>query len=126
MYKFYKINDEMTGQRSDPYFEPNEKYYIDDDGRRVENETYTEKDAKKYDRQKEIHNILYSGDNTQMYRLYDPTDIAYDYSYARLNADDGYASLAEQQDMQYWDSVNGTKKWQDHIKSVKDKYPKKH
>ena len=49
----------------------------------------------------------------------------YDYSYARPNADDGYKSIGEQQDMQYWDAVNGTTKWQDHIRSVKEKYPKK-
>lgn len=49
----------------------------------------------------------------------------YNHSYARSNADDGYASLEDQKDMQYWDLVNGTKKWQDHIKSVKDRYPKR-
>jgi len=35
-----------------------------------------------------------------------------------------YPSLAEQQDMQYWDSVNGTTTWQDLITSIKDQYPK--
>jgi hypothetical protein len=48
----------------------------------------------------------------------------YDYCYARCNADDGYKSLGEQQDMQYWDAVNGTTTWKDHITAVKEKYPK--
>ncbi|MGB1360807.1 MAG: hypothetical protein ACPG8V_01685 [Alphaproteobacteria bacterium] len=35
-----------------------------------------------------------------------------------------YKSMSEQLDMIYWDKVNGTDKWEKHIKSVKDKYPK--
>ena len=35
-----------------------------------------------------------------------------------------YLPLAKQLDMQYWDSVNGTTTWKDHIAAVKDKYPK--
>ena len=35
-----------------------------------------------------------------------------------------YPSLQDQQDMQYWDRVNGTTVWQDTIASVKTKYPK--
>tara|TARA_R100001440_G_scaffold1076_1_gene3568 strand:- start:613 stop:924 length:312 start_codon:yes stop_codon:yes gene_type:complete len=35
-----------------------------------------------------------------------------------------YASIAEQLDMQYWDAVNGTTTWKDHITAVKAKYPK--
>ena len=35
-----------------------------------------------------------------------------------------YLPLAEQLDMQYWDLVNGTTTWKDHVKAVKDKYPK--
>ena len=35
-----------------------------------------------------------------------------------------YKSLAEQLDMQYWDAVNGTTNWQDHINAIKTKYPK--
>jgi hypothetical protein len=30
-----------------------------------------------------------------------------------------YAPMAEQQDMQYWDAVNGTTTWMDHIAAVK-------
>ncbi len=35
-----------------------------------------------------------------------------------------YASVQDQLDMQYWDLVNGTTTWKDHVKAVKDKYPK--
>ena len=36
-----------------------------------------------------------------------------------------YPSMAEQQDMQFHDAVNGTTTWKDAIQAVKDKYPKK-
>ena len=36
-----------------------------------------------------------------------------------------YPSIAEQQDMQFHDAVNGTTTWKDAIQAVKDKYPKK-
>ena len=35
-----------------------------------------------------------------------------------------YPSLQEQLDMQYWDAVNGTTTWKDHVAAVKAKYPK--
>ncbi len=35
-----------------------------------------------------------------------------------------YASVQDQLDMQYWDNVNGTTTWKDHIAAVKAKYPK--
>ena len=35
-----------------------------------------------------------------------------------------YVSLEEQLDMQYWDSVNGTSIWKDHIAKVKSDNPK--
>jgi len=35
-----------------------------------------------------------------------------------------YPSIQEQLDLQYWDKVNGTNKWQDAINAVKAKYPK--
>ena len=36
-----------------------------------------------------------------------------------------YPSMADQQDMQFHDAVNGTTTWKDAIQAVKDKYPKK-
>ena len=35
-----------------------------------------------------------------------------------------YPSLAEQLDMQYWDSINGTTTWADAIAAIKQQYPK--
>ena len=40
---------------------------------------------------------------------------------ARKNA---YASIQDQLDMQYWDNVNGTTTWKDHIAQVKADNPK--
>ena len=37
---------------------------------------------------------------------------------------EGYGSIADQLDMQYWDAVNGTTTWQDHIAQVKTDNPK--
>ena len=44
-------------------------------------------------------------------------------AYARARAG-AYASIAEQLDMQYWDSVNGSRTWLDHIEAVKEAHPK--
>ena len=60
---------------------------------------------------------------------------AYDAEIARLEAEhaatqyqrdraESYASIADQLDMQYWDSVNGTTIWADHIAAVKAAHPK--
>ena len=35
-----------------------------------------------------------------------------------------YPTLQEQEDMKYWDEINGTTVWRDTITAVKDKYPK--
>ena len=35
-----------------------------------------------------------------------------------------YGSIGDQLDMQYWDSVNGTTIWKDHVASIKNKFPK--
>ena len=43
------------------------------------------------------------------------------YKTARQSA---YASIQDQLDMQYWDSVNGTNTWKDKIAEVKTTYPK--
>ena len=44
-------------------------------------------------------------------------------AYARNRAQ-AYASTGDQLDMQYWDNVNGTTTWRDHITEVKARYPK--
>ena len=43
-------------------------------------------------------------------------------AYARARAE-AYLPIAEQLDLQYWDSVNGTTNWADHIAAVKAMYP---
>jgi hypothetical protein len=45
----------------------------------------------------------------------------YGYIDARQEA---YGSIADQLDMQYWDGVNGTTNWADHIAKVKSDNPK--
>lgn len=35
-----------------------------------------------------------------------------------------YGSISDQLDMMYWDTVNGTTAWVDHIAAVKAKHPK--
>ena len=35
-----------------------------------------------------------------------------------------YSSIQEQLDMQYWDAVNGTTTWKDHVAQVKSDNPK--
>ena len=37
---------------------------------------------------------------------------------------DAYGSIADQLDMQYWDAVNGTTTWKDHVATVKSNNPK--
>ena len=37
---------------------------------------------------------------------------------------EAYGSIADQLDMQYWDLVNGTTTWKDHIAQVKSDNPK--
>ena len=44
-------------------------------------------------------------------------------AYARNRAQ-AYASIGDQLDMQYWDSVNDTTTWKDHVASVKAQFPK--
>jgi len=43
------------------------------------------------------------------------------YKQARIDA---YGSIADQLDMMYWDGVNGTTTWSDHIAQVKSDNPK--
>ena len=50
-----------------------------------------------------------------------PDVVTPDYKAQRLTE---YPSLTDQQDMQYWDAVNGTTTWKDKINEIKTKYPK--
>ena len=44
-------------------------------------------------------------------------------TYAQKRAE-AYAPIADQMDMQYWDSVNGSRTWLDHIEAVQEAHPK--
>ena len=44
-------------------------------------------------------------------------------AYARARAE-AYASTGDQLDMQYWDSVNSTTTWADHVAEIKARFPK--
>jgi hypothetical protein len=48
-------------------------------------------------------------------------DQQFGYIQARQEA---YGSIADQLDMMYWDNVNGTTTWKDHIAQVKSDNPK--
>tara|TARA_Y100000034_G_scaffold11213_1_gene11743 strand:+ start:626 stop:913 length:288 start_codon:yes stop_codon:yes gene_type:complete len=43
--------------------------------------------------------------------------------YARLRAT-AYAPIGDQLDMQYWDEVNETTTWKDHVSEIKARFPK--
>jgi hypothetical protein len=49
---------------------------------------------------------------------------AYNNKQYQRDRQQAYASLAEQLDMQYWDRVNGTSTWKEHIDAVKAAHPK--
>ena len=64
-----------------------------------------------------------------------PTQAEIDAEIARLQADHdskayararakSFASIGDQLDMQYHDSVNGSRTWLDHIEAVKEAHPK--
>ena len=47
-----------------------------------------------------------------------------DDSYYKIQRASEYPSIQEQLDMQYWDAVNGTNKWQEAVAKVKTDNPK--
>ena len=78
-----------------------------------------------------VHDVItwYSDDIAQ------PSDSDVDAEIVRLQAEydsqeyarnraTAYASTGDQLDKQYWDSVNDTTTWKDHIASVKAQFPK--
>jgi len=46
-----------------------------------------------------------------------------EFSYSDLRSQE-YPSLLEQEDMKYWDEINGTTVWRDTITAIKERYPK--
>ncbi len=65
--------------------------------------------------------IVYGFDGKRYFKGEEPA--APEPSYAEQRAA-AYPSIADQLDMQYWDTVNGTTIWQDTIAGIKEKYPK--
>ena len=66
---------------------------------------------------KDINGNTITIDWTQVNSWTDPEA----YKYQREQA---YASIEDQLDMQYWDRVNGTSTWKEHIDAVKAAHPK--
>jgi hypothetical protein len=58
-----------------------------------------------------------TAEQTRLQAEYDAKQYARDRAVA-------YASIQDQLDMQYWDNVNGTTTWKDHIAKVKSDNPK--
>ena len=54
------------------------------------------------------------------------TKVQNDYTAKQYQRDrkSDYKSIEEQLDMLYWDKINNTNLWQEHINAVKTKYPK--
>ena len=77
----------------------------------------------------DYENLIINGDYEKPTKEFLESELArlqseYDsQAYARNRAQ-AYASTGDQLDMQYWDSVNDTTTWKDHVSSVKDQYPK--
>ena len=90
---------------------PNVVTIRDDDGAYDENDKSVNLDQSKIDAARvELNKLNYQKQRTG-------TDEAF-------TTDTIYLPVEEQLDMQYWDLVNGTTTWKDHVAAVKAKYPK--
>tara|TARA_R100001163_G_C5062262_1_gene199296 strand:+ start:587 stop:901 length:315 start_codon:yes stop_codon:yes gene_type:complete len=90
---------------------PNVVTIRDDDGAYDENDKSVNLDQSKIDVARvELNKLNYQKQRTG-------TDEAF-------TTDTIYLPVEEQLDMQYWDLVNGTTTWKDHVAAVKAKYPK--
>ena len=90
---------------------PNVVTIRDDDGAYDENDKSVNLDQSKFDAARvELNKLNYQKQRTG-------TDEAF-------TTDTIYLPVEEQLDMQYWDLVNGTTTWKDHVAAVKAKYPK--
>jgi len=52
------------------------------------------------------------------------TELQTDYDAKQYQRDRLYLPIGEQLDLQYWDKVNGTSKWQEAVSKVKSAHPK--
>ena len=89
------------------------------------------KDALDCNTGKTYHAIGSPENETYLYKLSNdgvvsPTEAGIDFENKQYQRDraTSYPSIQEQLDMQYWDAVNGTKKWQEAVAKVKTDNPK--
>ena len=52
------------------------------------------------------------------------TELQANYDAKKYQRDRQYPPIGEQLDLQYWDKVNGTSKWQEAVSKVKSDHPK--
>jgi hypothetical protein len=121
MIKTYTKNDILANKYTNVsdinnILEPYIKYYVDENDQKINNKNYDEPAADNF--------LLELKKQASHVEKIDTAHENYHYYYARSNADDGYLSLGEQLDLQYWDSVNGTTEWKNHVQQVKERYPK--
>ena len=88
------------------------------------------KDAQVYISGEDINNLVWHDGNptniTNEQILTKQQELITEYNSKKYQRDraSAYPSIQEQLDLQYWDKVNGTNKWQEAINAVKTKYPK--
>lgn len=75
-----------------------------------------------------INNILRSN-NSELINSFNqdrinPDHEDYNYIYARSENEAGYGKICDQLDMLYWDKINNTDNWTQHITAIKNKFPK--
>ena len=63
-------------------------------------------------------------DDKKVEEEYKKLKAEYDSKQYQRDRADVYPSIQEQLDMQYWDAVNGTNKWQEAVAKVKTDHPK--
>ena len=72
----------------------------------------------------DINGDLVDVDETKVAEEIKKLETDYDAKKYQRDRADTYPSIQEQLDMQYWDAVNGTKKWQEAVAKVKTDNPK--
>ena len=72
----------------------------------------------------DINGDLVDVDETKVAEEIKKLETDYDAKKYQRDRADTYPSIQEQLDMQYWDAVNGTKKWQEAVAKVKKDNPK--
>jgi hypothetical protein len=71
-----------------------------------------------------VHDVAYDANDNEVTIDMDQVNAWQDPNQYKHDRQHAYASIAEQLDMQYWDRVNGTSTWKEHIDAVKAAHPK--